>query len=309
MDHHWFVKLSRFSRSSSGCPCYGLRIACLLAVSIFLFHFILIHLLVSKVIWTISTDVFQQPFQKFFGLLMKVARLLKHGTAFQPFWAKKGHKKFAFRRPSPTSSSRSSPTRRTPPWPSRILALAWPRTNWSTTSAPSQSQELRHSWKRWPREVTLAWLVSSVSASTAPTWSPTRLGLFPLQNKCFHFAGYAFRIVLNQPGVFVSFPAAWAIWGSGHQQTQRWRTVHLGNSVALRRWHLFSFWSDHPSQSLIVPAQKLRRVVLVGLSPCRRPETWQSVQRRNSFKSGWCGCMQTDRDVYVLFNAQCTLRQ
>ena len=123
-DHHW---------SSSGCPCYGLRIACLLAVSIFLFHFILIHLLVSKVIWTISTDVFQQPFQKFFGLLMKVARLLKHGTAFQPFWAKKGHKKFAFRRPSPTSSSRSSPTRRTPPWPSRILALAWQRTNWSTT--------------------------------------------------------------------------------------------------------------------------------------------------------------------------------
>ena len=91
----------------------------------------------------------------------------------------------SFCRPSPTSSSRSSPTRRTPPWPSRILALAWQRTNWSTTWAPSQSQELRRSWKRWPREVTLAWLVSSASASTAPTWSRTRFLFSFCPNPCF----------------------------------------------------------------------------------------------------------------------------
>ena len=51
-------------------------------------------------------------------------------------------------RRSRISSSRSFQTRRTPPWPLKTLASAWPRTSWSTTWAPLRSQGQRLSWRQ-----------------------------------------------------------------------------------------------------------------------------------------------------------------
>ena len=80
---------------------------------------------------------------------------------------------------NPPSKSTSSQTKPQTPLLFKIQELEWPSKNSLPTSEPSLNQELKLSWKLFPKVLISPWLVNSVSDSTQLSSLPIKSLLSP----------------------------------------------------------------------------------------------------------------------------------